>query len=578
MSTSDWTIQANEPEPSIGDRVKINDRYPNQLLRGMPGMIAIVDPDGYGYSILLDDPDKVRAGYLLKVRKDDVERLASLDIQLEREALSPKELALMLALAPGVNPGAVAPAETAPIEEPQKAPVGWDNYDAAVDAAAAKYEIPADIFRRLLRTENTTGNPTAVNPDTGATGLGQIMPDTADEMGINPDDPMQSIDASAKYLRALEREFGNWPDALRAYNWGPGHVHQWLADGGDESALPKETFDYVRKIMPGTESKMDSSWLAVSSDKKEAASSAGILVGTSGFKYKHWSGTFYPKDVPGREWLRYYATKFPTVEISSTFHNMPEPRVLKTWHDSTPDDFTFAIRAPKAVTHEAHLVGSGPLMSTFMRRLELLGDKLGPVTFQLLQSEKFDADVFKAFAESLPKGFKYSMEFRSEPWYNEAAYDIMRKHNIANVVVGHSNMGIHTVQTADWSHVRMSGHHPDYKQNSYTDEQLMNWRGIVADAKRPSYVYFNNEYMAYAASNAQKLMEIMAIKYKARPSKPRKDVGPRNVNPDSFAAPADSRSNGDDGYVEQHDVFEKTPPDSPADKNMREMGYPAQDW
>lgn len=170
-----------------------------------------------------------------------------------------KELALGLGLA--LAPAAPSSESPVEIEQPAKAPTGWEHYEELVTAAASAHSVPEDVLRAMLSTENDVGNPNAVNPDSGAVGLGQFMPGTAEELGIDPRDPAQAIDAAAKYLSQMEKEFGNWPDALRAYNWGPGNVRRWLASGAPPEKLPAETREYVQKIMPGVESSL-SRWLS----------------------------------------------------------------------------------------------------------------------------------------------------------------------------------------------------------------------------------------------------------------------------------------------------------------------------
>lgn len=304
------------------------------------------------------------------------------------------------------------------------------------------------------------------------------------------------------------------------------------------------------------------------------AAKGPVLVGTSGFKYKHWFGTFYPQNLPGRRCLEYYSTKFPTVEVSATFHSMPEPRVLANWRDAVPAGFVFALRGPKAITHDQHLLQAGPIMDAFCRRAEVLGDKLGPITFQLMESEHFDPNALEAFVMSLPHGFKYSMEFRSEPWHNDDCYAILNKRDIASVIVSHSNMGIHTVPTASWSHVRLSGHHPDYQQNTYSKEQLMNWRGIIADARKPAYVYFNNEFKAFAADNAATLMNLVGLKWGPAKEKTKTYDGPepRRIAPD-VALP--NQDDTDDLDVVK-DRFRDKSPREPNPNNYLDQ-YPGDD-
>lgn len=317
--------------------------------------------------------------------------------------------------------------------------------------------------------------------------------------------------------------------------------------------------------------------------KKSSDLKDKILVGTSGFSYKHWAGTFYPDDLPGRERLSYYATKFPTVEISSTFHNFPEPRVLNRWCDSTPPGFIISLRGPEEVTHKRHLVDCNDIMSAFARRAEIVGDKLGVITFQLLESEPFDAATLKAFAAALPTGFRYSMEFRSEPWYNDEAYDILAEKDIAIVTVGHSNMGIHPKQPAAWSHIRMSGNNPDYKENSYSDEELRNWQGIIKDAAKPAFVYFNNEYKAFAAHNALKLMNILELTWEPKTAGGWNSVTPKiygpsdgATGPNNNALPVDQRTYGPDNQVEPVRTPKRKDPWAKRPRRYKQQ-YPAYD-
>ena len=391
-----------------------------------------------------------------------------------------------------------------------------------------------------------------------------------------------SSDSPEEHKKAVLKLQSEFPNS-KVYEFSPEHIQDAKTQMTEKDP---SLWQVLRKMLAPAEPKpvVPSSIVMPGLTAKYNLATPGVLIGTSGFKYKHWFGTFYPDGLPGRDCLAYYATKFPTVEASSTFHQMPEPRVISRWRDSVPAGFTFALRGPKEVTHVRHLSGCGPVMSAFCRRAELLGDKLGPITFQLMESENFDPRALEAFVSSLPAGFRYSVEFRSEPWYNEACYEILAKRNIASVIVGHSNKGIHTVSTADWSHIRMSGHHPDYAQNSYSNEQLMNWRGIIADSKRPTYVYFNNEFKAYAAVNALALMSLMGLQYtpveSAKsifpvPGKDRvkKEVGPKKVN---LEPTTPSANPGEQNGETRPDKMMKDPFTNNDDRYRDQ--YPATDW
>ena len=128
-------------------------------------------------------------------------------------------------------------------------PVGWSYYEHAASSAANRHGVPSDMFIRLLRAENPLGDPSAVNPRSGAAGLGQFMPGTAALMGIDPLHPGDSLNAAAMYLSRLRSEFGDWKHAVMSYNWGSGNVRKWL-DSGRELRVPEETQAYLRRIAP----------------------------------------------------------------------------------------------------------------------------------------------------------------------------------------------------------------------------------------------------------------------------------------------------------------------------------------
>lgn len=166
--------------------------------------------------------------------------------ELIKEA-GPKDWLLPLSLIPGVVAPSVPSGADTPKVQYEAPAVGWQHYEHLIGPAASRHNVPLDMFRRLLHTENTSGNPKAVNPSSGAVGLAQFMPSTAAELGIDPKNPKASIDASARYLRNLFNQFSSWELAVKAYNWGPGSVERQMAEGGD---TPRETEDYLDKVQP----------------------------------------------------------------------------------------------------------------------------------------------------------------------------------------------------------------------------------------------------------------------------------------------------------------------------------------
>lgn len=293
----------------------------------------------------------------------------------------------------------------------------------------------------------------------------------------------------------------------------------------------------------GGPAQIGSSW--VGEAVTAAPATPRVLIGVSGFNYKSWKGTYYPADLPGKQRLAYLAARFPTIEMSSTFHQMPDVRVLKGWDAKTPDGFIMAFRGLREVSHVRRLVDCGAIMADFCRRLEVLGDKLGPIGFQMPESARFDPVALSSFLESLPSGFKYALEFRSEPWYNRQTYDLLAEHDVALTTVSHSNMGIHPVFPATWSCFRMSGHNPDYRKNSYSKAELMNWRGIIAAAPAPAFVYFNNEFSGFSAKNAASLIDLMGLTVQSGGTLEGPSVGPASSGPSSLTTGPNNSQNVD---------------------------------
>ncbi|HEY7498246.1 MAG TPA: DUF72 domain-containing protein, partial [Vicinamibacterales bacterium] len=137
-----------------------------------------------------------------------------------------------------------------------------------------------------------------------------------------------------------------------------------------------------------------------------------VFVGTSGYNYPEWRGTFYPEKFSTDKMLAYYAERFPTVEINYTFYRIPTEKLLAGWAAGTPDRFTFTLKAPRRITHDSKLQRCEDLTQTFCRTAQTLGSKLGVLLFQLPPTSKKDVDVLRAFTETLPEGTRAAFEFR----------------------------------------------------------------------------------------------------------------------------------------------------------------------
>src|SRR5262245_41819348 len=154
-----------------------------------------------------------------------------------------------------------------------------------------------------------------------------------------------------------------------------------------------------------------------------------IRVGTSGFSYKEWKGSFYPEDLPVKQYLSFYAQHFSTTEINNTFYRIPTKKLTETWASEVPDDFSFTLKLSQKITHFKRLKNAEEEMDLFLDAASGLGNKLGPVLVQLPPNFKKDADVLEEFLDRYAKKANLAFEFRNASWMNSETYDLLRKYN-----------------------------------------------------------------------------------------------------------------------------------------------------
>ena len=160
-----------------------------------------------------------------------------------------------------------------------------------------------------------------------------------------------------------------------------------------------------------------------------------ILVGTSGFAYKEWKGSFYPVDLPAKKYLSYYATQFRTTEINNTFYRMPTAKLCEGWYAEVPDGFSFTLKLSQRITHFKRLKNIDDEMSFFLESAAGLKEKLGPILVQLPPNYKKDTEVLDAFLDTFATRGKLAFEFRHESWFSDDVYDVLRKHKTTLGVV-----------------------------------------------------------------------------------------------------------------------------------------------
>jgi len=212
-----------------------------------------------------------------------------------------------------------------------------------------------------------------------------------------------------------------------------------------------------------------------------------VLAGTSGYSYKEWKGVFYPEKLPAGEMLRFYAGCFRTVEINNTFYRMPAAQLLARWAAEVPDDFAFALKAPRRITHEKRLREAGPDVAAFLERSAALGPKRGAVLFQLPPFLTKDLPRLQDFLAPLPADPPAAFEFRHPSWQDDAVYDALRSRG-AMICIADTDKGeTPVVATAACGYLRL-------RREQYDDAALRTWvERIAAQPWTRAYVYFKHE-------------------------------------------------------------------------------------
>ena len=239
-----------------------------------------------------------------------------------------------------------------------------------------------------------------------------------------------------------------------------------------------------------------------------------VWIGTSGWVYKEWAGHFYPKGWPKKDEFAYYTRHFPTVEINATFYRLPSKKMVRGWHERSPEGFQFAVKGSRYLTHIRRLKDTGAGLKKYFRRLVPLAEKTGPILWQLppnfLKNDENQARLAR-FLARLPTRYRHAVEFRHPSWFDEETFRLLRRHNAANVWISSLRMPADHTITADFVYLRFHGLKGG-AYHDYTDDELAPWAEQLARAARrrvPAYVYFNNDLNTRAPLNAEALMRLL---------------------------------------------------------------------
>jgi uncharacterized protein YecE (DUF72 family) len=249
------------------------------------------------------------------------------------------------------------------------------------------------------------------------------------------------------------------------------------------------------------------------SDRRNSSSEPSrVHIGTSGWHYKHWKGTFYPAKLPASKMLSWYAERFDTVEINNSFYRLPAASALELWCRQTQPDFCFAVKASRYITHNRKLKDPQNAVDKFLVVIEKLERRLGPILFPLPPSWKVNVERLNEFLSGLPRGHRYVFEFRHESWNTAEVYDVLRRHNAAFCIYELAGFQSPLEITADFTYVRLHGPGNKY-QGDYSKSILHAWAERIEQwgkHLRHIFVYFDNDQAGFAAKNALELKSMVA--------------------------------------------------------------------
>jgi uncharacterized protein YecE (DUF72 family) len=213
-----------------------------------------------------------------------------------------------------------------------------------------------------------------------------------------------------------------------------------------------------------------------------------LYVGTSGYSYKEWKGSFYPEKIPAKEMLKYYSERLSTVEINATFYRMPQPSMLENWKEQVSKDFRFSLKAPQRVTHFKRLKEVEQETNYFLETASVLADQLGVVLYQLPPNMKKDLERLEDFVKLLPPNPKSAFEFRHPTWFDDDVLEVLRSRNLALCISDTDDMPVtHIDKTADWGYMRL-------RRVNYSEDDLKNWLDQIGKQQWiENFVFFKHE-------------------------------------------------------------------------------------
>ena len=228
-----------------------------------------------------------------------------------------------------------------------------------------------------------------------------------------------------------------------------------------------------------------------------------LYVGTSGYSYKEWKGSFYPEDMPDKQMLRFYGEHFKSVEINNTFYRMPKASVLEAWAEDVPTDFKFVLKASQRIMHHQRLKDTDDSVAYLLKVAGVLKERLGPLLFQLPPYLKKDLPRLRNFLALLPSHPYVAFEFRHESWLDEEVFALLRDHRAALCIAeAEEGLEIPFVSTADWGYLRL-------RRPDYGDAELKAWVQRIHNQNwSDAFVFFKHEEEGKGPQMAKAFLEL----------------------------------------------------------------------
>jgi uncharacterized protein YecE (DUF72 family) len=231
-----------------------------------------------------------------------------------------------------------------------------------------------------------------------------------------------------------------------------------------------------------------------------------LWVGTSGYSYKEWKGSFYPRDMPDKDMLAAYARQLPAVEINNTFYRLPTAPLLKSWAEQVPEDFRFVLKASRRITHIKRLSECEAETESLFKTAQTMGDRLGAILFQLPPYLKKDTPRLENFLKLIPENSASAFEFRHESWFGKDVYDVLMEKGCALCFADTEDNKLQAlVSTASWGYLRL-------RKPEYGEKELNDWAGEIKKQRwDQAFVFFKHEGGGVGPRLARRFLELAGV-------------------------------------------------------------------